>query len=411
MDENVRVQSVVAGKQKGTKSGKRVLKIYGGVGLFVRLFLLFAFCISFVLTLFPWGRAVARTTLIMPSLISGEEPAMLKDIGEPIDHKQMSIPSRDGQVYLDIYAPATSTPLLTNARSGILIIPGVGDNRQVPQLVNFSQTLARTGLVVMDMTTPMLMNYEISAQDSDAAVQAFNTLSNLPGMSGRKSGILAFSGGAPIACFAAADPRIKNAVAFVALFGGYFNAATVLQAFGQRAQTLDGKRESWEPTDVPLRTFANLITAALPFAEQQLITEALSEGGTQLSSSDIAGLSPAGRAAYQLLTGTARQSVNANIAALPAATRAQLVELSPNRVIDQIRAPIFLLHDRNDTSIPVAESRAFTAALQRIHHPYHYVEFHIFDHVQVRSSYAISQLLSDGTNIFSILTQLLIASS
>src|SRR5690242_5364831 len=122
-----------------------------------RMLLMLLFVIGFVGSMLPWGRAVARSIQILPALITASEPASLTISGEPVGHTQMTVPSKSGPVLLDIYAPTSPTPLLPGTRGGALIIPGAGDNRQVPQLINFSQSLARSGLVVMNMTTQIMM--------------------------------------------------------------------------------------------------------------------------------------------------------------------------------------------------------------------------------------------------------------
>jgi hypothetical protein len=147
------------------------------------------------------------------------------------------------------------------------------------------------------------------------------------------------------------------------------------------------------------KKLTNVITQTFSPQDRSLITNAL-PNGTPLTPGEFAQLSPQAQAAYQLLTGSAPDKVDQNIAAL-----------SPSKLIDRIRAPFFLLHDRNDTSVPFTESRAFAAALTCLHHPYEYVEFHIFDHVEVRSNLALNQELTDGSHLFDILTRLLLADS
>ena len=48
--------------------------------------------------------------------------------------------------------------------------------------------------------------------------------------------------------------------------------------------------------------------------------------------------------------------VDATIAALSPNVHALFNELSPSRVIDQIHAPIYLLHDRNDQHVSFTET-------------------------------------------------------
>jgi dipeptidyl aminopeptidase/acylaminoacyl peptidase len=91
--------------------------------------------------------------------------------------------------------------------------------------------------------------------------------------------------------------------------------------------------------------------------------------------------------------------------------KALLMQLSPLSVIDQIRAPIHLLHDRNDSSIPFTQAQEFAAVLARIHHPYDFAAYGIFSHVQVRSNLGLGQLLSDGTKLFQALNSILLVGS
>ena len=303
--------------------------------LVFRIVLLLLFAAGFFLSCLPLGWATVRSALILPALLSTSQSAPLALAGDPIRHTQMKVSSATGTVNLDIYQPTAPAPLIATARSGILIIPGVGDNRRDPQLVNLSEEMARAGLVVMDMLTPALANYMITAQDSDATVQAFKALSHLPGMEHSHSGIIAFSGGVPLACFAAADPRIRTQVAYLTLFGGYFNTTSLLRAFGRRALDIDGKQEKWLPNIVPLQTISNIITQDFAQNEQDVISNAVSKH-TPLAANEISKLSPGAQAAYHLLVGDEPERVDANIAALPPAIHVQLAELSPGRVIQQI---------------------------------------------------------------------------
>ena len=374
-----------------------------------RVLLALLFSVGFFLSVLPLGRANVRAALLLPTLLMAAEPAPQTLIDEPVSHTQMTISASGGPVYLDVYAPTTPAPLIPGTRGGVIMIPGIGDNRTVPQLINLSQALAHAGLVVMDMTTPTLINYSLSAQDSDGVVQAFNVLAHWPGVSAKRIGLIGFSGGGPIICFAAADPRIRDQVAFIALFGSYFNATSLLRAIGQRALT--GYVQPWQPNPFPLQVLANVISGTLPPSEGVRLQSAFTPGGKSLTAKDLAQLSASTSAAYHLLAGDEADRVDANLAALPAQAHALFDELSVNRVIDQIRAPIYLLHDRSDTSIPFTESRAFAAALARIHHPYDLAEFGIFEHVQVRSDLAVGLLFSDGPRLFHVLSEVLLASS
>jgi dipeptidyl aminopeptidase/acylaminoacyl peptidase len=103
--------------------------------------------------------------------------------------------------------------------------------------------------------------------------------------------------------------------------------------------------------------------------------------------------------------------VNANLAALTPDLRALLDGLSPSQVVAEIRAPIYLLHDRSDQYVPVTESREFAAELAKLHHPYDFAEVGVFQHTEVRPDLAISQLLGDGQSLLRLLREVMQASS
>lgn len=376
-----------------------------------RIVLALLFVVGFFLSVVPLGRAVTRGALLLPEVVTASEPGPLKLLNESVQHSQTTVPSPGGTVYLDVYAPTTSAPPVPGAREGLLIIPGVGDNRNVPQLINLSESLAGAGMVVMDMTTPTLLSYDLSRQDADAVVQAFKALARWPGVGSNRIGILGFSAGGALGCFAAADPRIRDQVAFITLFGGYFNATSLLRDVGKRALTVDGRMQPWHPQDVPLQVLANVIADVLSPSDGSLLMNAFAPGATPLTSDQLAQLSPEAAAAYHLLAGDEPDQVDANLAALSPQLRALLNDLSPSQVIDKIHATIYLLHDRNDQFVPFTESRDFAAALARIHHSYEFAEFGIFQHVEVRSGLGAGQIVGDAANLLRILSELLLVGS
>jgi dienelactone hydrolase len=381
-----------------------------GVGL-ARVVLVLLFLLGLFLSVTPAGHAVARSALVLPALVSAAQPAPLTLLGDPVRHVQEKIPSRGGTVYLDIYEPITSVPPIPGSREGLVLIPGVGDNRQVPQLINLSEALARVGVVVEDITTPTLLNNDIAPVDSDGVVQAFNYLSRWPGVGAKRIGVAGFSGGGPLACLAAVDPRIQNRIAFIALFGSYFNAESVLRVYGRRAITVNGRTIPWYPAQYPLEVLADVMADGLSSYDGTLLVSAFVPHGTPLSTADLSTMSPAAIAAYHLLEGDEPQRVNQNIAALSPKIQILLSKLSPSSVFENIKAPIYLLHSRDDTSLPVTESQAFAAAIARIHHPYDYAEFGIFNHVLVQSNLSIFQILGDAPALFRILYKILLQAS
>ncbi len=365
------------------------------------------------LSLFPWGRALTRSTFLLPALISASEPAPLVVAGDSVRFKRITISSTNGPVFLDIYEPATPPPPIPGGREAIIDVVGVGDNRNVPQLVNLSQSFAHEGIVVVNVGTPTLFQHKVSARDGEAVVQTFELLEHWPGVDPHHIGIIAFSAGVTLACVGAADPRIRDRVAFLVVLGGYFDVTSLLGTIGRRAQDVDDHSQPWQPNSTPLYVLVSTVSSLLSPVDNKLLQKAfpVDKIGPPLTAQQQAQLSPDAAAFYHLLEGDEPGSVDRNLTALSLQMKALLIQLSPMSVIDQIRAPIQLLHDRNDPSIPFTQSQEFAAALARIHHPYDFAAYSIFSHVEIQSNLGLGQLLSDGTKLFQALNTILLFSS
>src|SRR5712692_4476617 len=86
--------------------------------ILARALLVLLFAIGFFLSVFPYGRATTRTIFLLPELLSASQPGLLTFAEEPIQHMQMTVPSLNGTVYLDVYAPTTPPPPIPGASEG-----------------------------------------------------------------------------------------------------------------------------------------------------------------------------------------------------------------------------------------------------------------------------------------------------
>src|SRR6185312_10042602 len=171
------------------------------------------FLLSFYCSMFPQGRAAVRALTILPGILSASQPGWQQPVAQPVTHTQKTFSAANGTVFLDIYAPASAAPPVPGSRAGMLVITGVGDNRKEPQVINFSQTFARAGIVVMDVTTPGLLADRVDANDRDAVVQAFRMLQRWPSVGANRVGMFGISAGSALICLGAADARIRAQVA------------------------------------------------------------------------------------------------------------------------------------------------------------------------------------------------------
>ena len=375
--------------------------------------LVFLLCVGCFFSLFPWGRSLARSTLMLPAVISASEPAPLVFAGDSVRFERKTLSSDIGPVFLDIYEPATPPPVFPGGREAIIEVVGAGDNRAVPQLINLSQSFAREGIVVVNVGTPALFSYQVTARDGEAVVLAFELMEHWPGVDPHHIGILSFSVGDELACVGAADPRIRDRVAFLGILGGYFDVTSLLRIMGMRSQNVDGQTQPWYPISTDLYTLSSTVSSLLTPTENKLLKKAfpLNSIAPPLTAQQQAQLSPGATAFYHLLEGDEPGSVDRNLNALSPLVKGLLTQDSPMQVVDQIHAPIHLLHDRNDQSIPFTQSQEFAATLTRLHHPFDYAAYGIFSHVLVRSNLAVTQLLSDGSKLFQTINSILLVGS
>ncbi|HEY7348497.1 MAG TPA: hypothetical protein VH599_09310 [Ktedonobacterales bacterium] len=378
-----------------------------------RVALALLFLIGFFVSMTPDGRVLVRGALLLSSALTATQPGPLVEAGEPISHTQPVLPAQTGQIFLDVYVPVGKPPPIPGSREAVILITGVGDNRTDPQLLNLSESLARLGVVVVNMTTTQLLNVVIDPADKESVIQVFNYAAHLPGVNPRDIGIVGFSGGAALACLAAADPRLQDRLAFIATFGAFYNAADLLRDFGRRSVTADGVVTPFHPGALPIQALANMVGGTLPPDEGQLFINGLTPGGTPLADPDTQLTTPGAAAAYHLIAGDEPDpaQVERNMAALSPAVKQLFDELSPSEVIAQIRCPIYLLHDHADPYVPFTESRNFDAALTRLGHPHEYAEFGIFHHTEISSGFGLGPLLGDGSKLYRILDGVLSASA
>jgi hypothetical protein len=367
------------------------------------------------LSLFPLGRSLTRSTFLLPALLSASEPPPLVLAGDPIRFTRLTLfPNTSRTVFLDIYEPATPPPLIPGGREAIIDVPGAGDNRSVGQLVNLSQSLAREGFIDVNVGTPALFDYRVSVQEGEAVVQAFELMEHWPGVNPQHIGIISFSVGSLLAYVAAADPRIRDKVAFLGTLGGYADVTSLLHTVGTRSQDVNGQAQRWEPIATTAYVLFRSVSSLFSPADQRLLQKAFPNTTSfppPLPAAQVAQLSPVGAAFYHLLEGDQPGNVDRNLAALTPPLKALLTQLSPLSVISQVRAPIHLLHDRNDPAIPYSQDLEMAAALVHLHHPYDLAAYTIFSHVEVYNKLTLNQVLSDGSKLLEVLTSILLVGS
>src|SRR5688572_20228865 len=135
------------------------------------------------------------------------------------------VPTRQGEVAAQWYRPDG------RVRRAALLVPGVHSmGIAEPRLTALAQDLAGSGVAVMTIALPDLMEYQITARSAGVIEDAVSWMAKQPDLApdGRVGMIgISFAGGLSIV--AAGRDAIRDKVAYVVSFGGHGDLSRVLR--------------------------------------------------------------------------------------------------------------------------------------------------------------------------------------
>jgi acetyl esterase/lipase len=274
--------------------------------------------------------------------------------------------------YLHVYRPPSGRHAALILSLGVN--PAPPDD---PRVVRLMGGLARAGLVAVLVQSSALDDDLITAEAPELLVRAFERVASRPDVKPERIGFAGFSVGAGLVSVAAADARIRDRVALVEAFGGYFDVEDLVIAV-TTSTIRDGDRQMpWRPDRLSRSVVATNLVAAIPEPRQREAVYAALKGDAAARAS----LDEHARSVFDVLDNTDPERAAALYVRLPAPQRAALRSVSPAAHVEHLRAPVYLMHDRGDQLIPYVESRRFNAALVAAGRPPYFSEFDIFEHV------------------------------
>ena len=322
------------------------------------------------------GRTALRAVALVPYVFPDPPARPLAWVTPAPIHEEVQYTDGRRELVADLYRPGRS-----GRYGGMVLSLGVHPvPRDEPALVQFSQGLARDGYLVLIPESPDLRADRILPSERDALVAAFRYLSRREDVDPERLGFVGFSVGASLVTVAAADPRINREVRMVNFFGGYYDARDALRAIASRRFSYAGVSTAWEPAELAVTIFANVLAEHIEDPdERERVRRALVDK-VDLEPAEFDRLGPRARLVYELFTVGDARRVDQLVEQLPADLQEQLRAVSPSTYARELRARMYLMHDRGDSFVPYVESRRFAEQLpprQR-----EYTEFSIFAHVQ-----------------------------
>ena len=365
----------------------------GASWLFQALVVLFGLLTLFI-ALTPQGRAGFQTVLFVTQVLDLSIKPQSWFTDEPLRH-EVHYPSSDGTAVADVYRPADGKP----HAAVVLFLGANAAGRDDPDVVNLGNALAGAGYVAMFHWSPaMALRANIEPAETGNLVSAYQYLAEREYVDPERTGLGGFCVGASFALVAAADPRIRDDVHFVNAFGPYFDAETLLLQAASRTVLYDAERTPWEPDRLTMRVLANELIETLDDpTDIDTLTRRYMDNEA-LTTAEVQALSSQARTVTALLDGTTPEEAIALYSSMPADFRRSLADVSPSSHVDDIRARLLVLHDRNDRLVPAAESRRLLVATAD-RGEVRYTEVLAFDHVRP-SGGGIGALLGEAFRLY-----------
>ncbi|TVR76877.1 MAG: hypothetical protein EA415_00675 [Sphaerobacteraceae bacterium] len=293
-------------------------------------------------------------------------------IPEPIVTK-LRYPTSRGTVEGDLYRPATPGP-----HPGMVMCLGVipidVDHPQIPRL---GEALARSGFAALLYWSPAMRDRRLAVDDVADIASAYAHLLEQPEIDPARSGLFGTCVGGSFVLMAAADQRIRGRVQFVGTFAPFSSMWTLAEDVASASRELDGKRIPWEVDQLTRAVYVRTLTEDLPPDEAARLRVVQAEDGI---GTDTTYLSDTGKLVASLLKPQTPDGAHSLLHQLPASQQQQLTDMSPITYLSDIRAPLVIIsHDRDDTVVPVGESRRMMQALEA-RPGARYTEFEMFQH-------------------------------
>lgn len=317
-------------------------------------------------------------------------------------------PTLDGWAEGELYRPAAGGP-----HPGMVVCLGVVpfgvDHPQVPVL---GKALARAGIAALLYWSPAMRDFRLDPADVENIALAYDWLVEQPTVDPARSGLLGTCVGGSFALMAAASPRIRERVSYVAAYAPFSSLWTFARDIasgstqsgppGEEERSPRPTRAVWKVDPLTRKVFVHSLTAWLEPGEAARLRAEFAEpeapvgpehppgsgipaGYTPPGGSEPPGdramqgqagqpagsavpergpLSEQGQAIHALLNAPDADAAESALRRLPPAEQERLSAISPLAHLAGLRAPrIVLLHDQGDQVIPVGESRQLVAAL------------------------------------------------
>ncbi|HEV7126848.1 MAG TPA: hypothetical protein VGN32_05335, partial [Ktedonobacterales bacterium] len=209
--------------------------------------------------------------------------------------EKVRYPTRLGQAEGDLYRPSASGP-----HPGVVVCLGVVPfGVDHPQVAILGKALARSGFAALLYWSPAMRDFRLDPEDIENIALAYRWLNDQPYVDPSRSSLLGTCVGAAFALMAAANPLIRDRVAFVGAYAPYSSMWTFAQDIASATRPCGDGREPWRVDPLTRKVFVHSLTALLEPGEAEWLRNVFANESGHLDRRD---LSADGQAVYPLFT-------------------------------------------------------------------------------------------------------------
>ncbi|QEE28056.1 alpha/beta hydrolase [Terriglobus albidus] len=314
-----------------------------------------ALLVVVLLASWPWVKARLQAVAVLKTLSHEPIPLPVRAVtASNVLTQDVAIPTANGTLRGRLYSPAG-----ISGAPGMVIVHGVhhlGMNE--PRLELFASAMASCGLQVLTPELPAIADYRIGPESVSAIGDSARWFAQQTG--GKVSVLgLSFSGG--LALLAAEQPAYAAEMKMVFAVGSQANMQRVARYYrtGQdlrpdgSVQTLTA--HEYGPLVMEYEHMEDFASAADRAALSGVLKEHLYEDGAGERRA-LQTLTPAQRVVVAQLLKTADARTVTLLAANEIKHAREMEAVSPDRDLQSVGVPVFLLHGEADNVIPSAET-------------------------------------------------------
>lgn len=265
--------------------------------------------------------------------------------------ERVRYPAGAREVEADLYRP----PGRARHPAIVMCLGVVPFGVEHPQVARLSEACARAGFVALIHWSDAMRDERLAPEDAEDIARAYAWLLERPDVDERRSGLFGTCVGGTFAFLAAAHPLVRDRIAFLGAFAPFSSMWTFGRDIASATCEVRGATVAWDVDQITRKVFRRTLGSSLTPDEARPLLEARD-----------------------------RSAADAALRALPPTAREMLDAMSPLLHLESIHAPCIVFgHDRDDTVIPVSESRQLADALKG-RPGVHYTEYAMFKHADPR---------------------------